>query len=329
MSRLENVTVQRLKGYIATHPKEEVYFLIDDSILEKTGKDMEFAGWYFDHSAGRYVWGYNIVSIMAVVGNLACKLSFRLYIKKNQATKEFPFKSKIELAKELVSFLKENNLRGTIVFDAWYGSDGFLNWLEENSWVYVTRLKSNRLVETVPGLKNVCSLRRSRRCCLNRFSARNRHYTTWQKTINLPKSGKQKLVVCRDEKSNEKHYIISNKPIAWRKILTAFNVRWQIETAYRDSKQELGLESFQVRSITGVIRAIFLSLLTQTIAAFALVHSVTTGVADTIGELCQAVRNGALFRLLKKAHSLAKKGYNYTASLRKIFSETFIKTAKL
>ncbi len=30
---------------------------IDDTIVEKSGRNMEAAGWIFDHSSGRSVWG--------------------------------------------------------------------------------------------------------------------------------------------------------------------------------------------------------------------------------------------------------------------------------
>ncbi len=33
---------------------------IDDTIVEKTGKNIEAAGWIFDHSVGRSVWGIHL-----------------------------------------------------------------------------------------------------------------------------------------------------------------------------------------------------------------------------------------------------------------------------
>lgn len=59
-------------------------------------------------------------------------------------------KSKIELAKELLSEAKKNGLSPAFVlFDSWYSATEVLNLIEQFEWKYIGGVKRNRLLDKV------------------------------------------------------------------------------------------------------------------------------------------------------------------------------------
>ncbi len=57
----EDLIFQGNVNLINTIEKDGI-FSIDDTIVEKTGKNIEAAGWIFDHSIGKTVWGIQITT---------------------------------------------------------------------------------------------------------------------------------------------------------------------------------------------------------------------------------------------------------------------------
>ncbi len=57
----EDLIFQENVNLINTTEKDGI-LAIDDTIVEKTGKNIEAAGWIFDHSIGKTVWGIQITT---------------------------------------------------------------------------------------------------------------------------------------------------------------------------------------------------------------------------------------------------------------------------
>ncbi len=58
--------------------------------------------------------------------------------------------SKLELALALLEWAKEAGFRPEgVLFDAWYAAKQVLEWLHDHGWSFVTRLRSNRVLEGV------------------------------------------------------------------------------------------------------------------------------------------------------------------------------------
>ena len=72
-NELNNKRLELLQTRKKTKWKPYGIVAIDDTILHKTGKDMEGADWFFDHSEGRIVLGHNIVTAHYMDGS--CILS--------------------------------------------------------------------------------------------------------------------------------------------------------------------------------------------------------------------------------------------------------------
>jgi hypothetical protein len=68
----------------------------------------------------------------------------------------------------------------------------------------------------------------------------------------MPKVGDVRLVVCRETEGF--HFYVSNRfDYSGRQVLLAYKVRHRIDEFYRDVKQNLRLEAYQMRSGRGAI----------------------------------------------------------------------------
>ena len=77
------------------------FFILDDTINKKTGLHMEEAGYHYDSSEGRAVWGHELVTTHYVNGKVEYPVRLDLYVKRETCLKEGrTFKTRIQLACE-------------------------------------------------------------------------------------------------------------------------------------------------------------------------------------------------------------------------------------
>ena len=68
-------------------PEGSISFLIiDDTVNKKTGLHMEDAGYRYDGSEGRAVWGHDLVTTHYVNGDVEHPVRLALYVKKETYT---------------------------------------------------------------------------------------------------------------------------------------------------------------------------------------------------------------------------------------------------
>jgi hypothetical protein len=113
----------------------------DDSTLDKPyAKAIELVGRHWSGKHRAVVQGINLVSLLWTDGDRHIPCDYRIYHDPKQATKNDHFRAMLRTARQ----------RGfqprCVVFDGWYGSRDNLKLLREFGWTWLTRLKSNRLV---------------------------------------------------------------------------------------------------------------------------------------------------------------------------------------
>jgi SRSO17 transposase len=159
-------------------------FIIDDTISHHVGKHMEGAGWHHDTKEGKPVWGHQLITSHYVKRWLSLPLDFRIYIKEEQAGESF--KTKLEFARELVEQAAKHGIPfSCVVFDTWYFSVDFVDFLEGLGKDWVTRCKSNRVV----------------------ISWRRRPISEWAR--DLPKRDFKRVVLEHKDGSKEVYYACS------------------------------------------------------------------------------------------------------------------------
>jgi putative transposase len=95
-----------------------------------------------DTSTGAWVFGLSLVVLAWTDGKRRIPLAFLLYFGEEE--------SKLELALALLEWAKAAGFRPEgVLFDAWYAAKQVLEWLHDHGWSFVTRLRSNRVLEGV------------------------------------------------------------------------------------------------------------------------------------------------------------------------------------
>lgn len=115
--------------------------VVDDSTLDKpyaSASELVRRHWSGKHHA--VVQGINLVSLLWTDGDRHIPCDYRIYDKADARTKNDHFGDMIRAA-----YARKFRPR-CVVFDGWYSSLENLKWIRNCGWVWLTRLKSNRLV---------------------------------------------------------------------------------------------------------------------------------------------------------------------------------------
>jgi len=270
------------------------WLAIDDTLTHKSGRKMDGVGIFWDHSEKRYVLAHNIVTAEFVnPRGDSHPLDFRLYLKEEQSRqKRIPFKTKIELAQELVEYAVRCGLeiQGAL-FDNWFASKDFIKFLQDKGLHWVTRLKSDRNIK----IKGRYVAIREFGATLPRQSFKkvqigDRTYRIFSKAVELKGVGQVRVLISYDneEFSGTPAYFATDR-IRWEgtRILKTYAKRWNIETFFKDSKQNLGLEDYQLRDLRGIKRHWYLIFLAYSLLVSGLfgTEKKPRGKSPTLGDL--------------------------------------------
>ncbi len=98
--------------------------VIYDTIVEKTVTNIEAAGWIYDHSSERTVWGIQFVTTIFSGKCGIYPISVQIFQRKEKLekeNKENQYKSKIDLQKSIIERCISSALYfSTVIADAWY-----------------------------------------------------------------------------------------------------------------------------------------------------------------------------------------------------------------
>lgn len=241
--------------------------IIDDTLIEKFGKLMEAAGKLKDHSQGRFLeYAHCLVGLCWVDHKkLRYPLRFKLYRKEEYCKQQGEeFKTKIELGIELLDWAVEQGIPfQTVVFDSWFSCKEMVEHIESLGKDWISMSKSNRRV-VVKGKSYNCKEYSETLAAdnLRETKVRKKKYNikSVQARFKSLKRGTEKirLVVSYEHKQEgggykKPVYLVSNrKDIRPERLLRAYQLRWDIETFFKDAKSHLGLGEYQMRKLNGI-----------------------------------------------------------------------------
>jgi len=154
------------------------------------------------------VWGHQLVTSHYVKQWLSLPLDFGIYIREDQAGENF--KTKLDFARELVERAVKHGIPfSCVVFDTWYFSVDFVDFLEGLGKDWVTRCKSNRII----------------------ISRGRRPISEWAK--NLPKKDFEQVVLEHSDGSKDVYYACSRIV-----RMEGFERRVRVVVSYSEEKFE-------------------------------------------------------------------------------------------
>ena len=188
------------------------------------------------------------------------------------------FRSKIQIAQELVTYAIEHDIPfRDVIFDSWYLGKGFLHFLHEKNLTWITEAKGTHLVSyrgkwvrTDELVKLIPSHKFDRTVALPNHDGKERSFriASFDTRLKFIK-GKVRCIVAvgtwdeRDEAGA--HVFLTNRlSVPPDEIIRRFTRRWRIEDVFKELKDFLSLDQYQVRSVKAVEHIWHLALVAHT-----------------------------------------------------------------
>ena len=319
---LEELKVRRIKRGV---------LVVDDTLNHKTGKHMEGVNVHFDHAEGRYALGHQLVTTHLVAGEFSIPIDFELY-QRNEGQQGF--RSKQELARTLIGrAVAEGFPFNCVVKDAWYFNRENAVFIESLGKDWVAACKANRLIQMPQGWTQLSAYIKT--VPKSEFKAFNVHtkegdrrFWVYARNVTMKEGWRVRIVASYDdEKMEGEPKLIATNRLDWdaKTILETYLKRWKIDSFYRDAKQELGLEDYELRKMRGLRRhwlMVFIAdaLLQFSSKASSLVEWMKTSL-ETVGSKCRYASMEVLKSFVDLVVKLAQKAKTTDQILRYTVSD--------
>ena len=240
--------------------------ILDDTQTLKRAKKMDAVGKLYHHASGQYGCGHTILKACLYYRGVTIPWSSWLYVKKDHVAKlKLPFAKLTELAAKAVRQANlPENLRVTVLFDAYYLCPTVVQAVRDRGWHYIGVGKSNRRLE-VKGQWHRLSrygpnvLRRSGQWVKITGLKTTHCYRVGERVGRLRKLGEVKVVFSRRRGDPKPIALVTDdlsRPA--RKVVADYLRRWSIELLIKDEKQHLGLGAYRVLRYRSVVRHLHL-----------------------------------------------------------------------
>lgn len=266
--------------------------IIDDTVLNKTGKKMEFMGKVFNHTTHIYCLGYKLLTLCFWNGKTTLPLDFSIHCEsgkkgnrgmtnkdldaqyskqrslesKNADRIKEVTESKLDVAIKMIKEALKLPISPTYVLaDSWFICSKFITELTKQTKAkkkvlnIVGMMKTNRKLQ-VEG-KTVMANK------LPKIKQRKIKYSRKLKSHYI----KQKAVYdgsiimaywVKPKGQNEWKLIIStDMSLSFIKVMEIYAIRWSIEVFFKDSKQNLGLNKCQSIDFNAHIASVTISFI--------------------------------------------------------------------
>lgn len=223
------------------------YLICDDSVLDHPyGKEIGLAKWQYSGTHHDVVFGIGLTTLLWTGGKDADEhipVDFRIYAKEEDGN------TKNDHFREMLTTAENRGFNpNKVLMDGFYASLGNLKLIREYGWIFVTRLKSNRLVSTAPGKEN-------------RHPLKDIEIPEEGLVLHLKGFGMVKVFLIDFQNGNKEYIGTNDLTLSLKDAREAAAQRWKIEEYHRGLKQTVGIEMCQSRTKRAQRTHIFCSIL--------------------------------------------------------------------
>jgi len=296
------------------HDRKGGILSLDDTLIEKTGKEMDGVGYLYDTVQKKNILCHDIVSTFYRSSTEQLPLYFEPYVKKEIAdTTGLWFRTKIQIALDLLRQSLAQVTPSAIVFDEWYMSQEITEFINNRGLTWVSQAKTNRCIQIGEAWIGLATYARTLPAKaftrVNTEVDKKRFKWFYETTVVMKKVGVVKLVVLKQRKNSKKHtFLVSNTTsLSGMKILEYYKKRWAIEVFHRDCKQHLGLGEYQIRKLDCVVIHLHLVFLAYTLLKNVRSNPVLAAIVagtKSIGAACQRLKRWVFERLKGKVYPI-------------------------
>jgi SRSO17 transposase len=233
-------------------------------------KKMEGLGMHHSTTEDQRVRGHSLVESLYVVMGRRCTLAPHLYRQQSVCEVEgVPFASKIELMETTIRTCEP--IAGTVthvLLDSWYSAKRLWRAARERKFLITTGIKSNRwLAVADPSAPKGWKWQRLSEYTAQ-LSASDYIEVPWPKgektvyvhtvTTQVRSLYRCQIVIVRQSLdapvSQARSWASSDVEASPQTLLSHIATRWDIEVLFGDSKEELGLDQYQLMSAKAIVR---------------------------------------------------------------------------
>jgi SRSO17 transposase len=240
----------------------DLFLIIDETQTLKRAKKMAAVGTLFHHATGRYGIGHTLLKVCLYYRGVTIPWASWIYVKREQAPLlSVPFAKLTEMAAEAIrAAALPQELRVTVLFDAYYLCPTVVQACQKQGWHYIGVGKSNRWF-TVGSVKHKLGkygrnvLHKHGRWYTIRGLRKTKMYCLAERTGFVKGLGTVKVVFSRRRGEKDSVALITDDLTASMKAIVArYLKRWAIEMLIKDEKQHLGLGDYRVLRYRAVAR---------------------------------------------------------------------------
>ncbi len=251
--------------------KKPIYFIIDDTISEKTKPSskavntIEKCSFHNSHLKRATVYGHQILVSLLSCDGLVLPYSIEIYNKETM--------SKIKMAQKLVRSLPKPVNKGYVLCDSWYSCKAIFDSSLEAGYSYIGALKTNRVIDP-EGYKRLGIKLHKYATTLNKedfdlVTVKKQEYYIYNYVGDLKDRKNVSIILSYPKESFQqegalKTFISLDTSLKAFDILIQYTDRWAIEPFFRDCKSYLGLDGYQVRSEKSIHRYLIIMIINYT-----------------------------------------------------------------
>lgn len=289
---------------IEQYPVEDRYFVIDDTVIPKRGRDIQNVSFIYDHNLGRSVLGFCVVTLGLFTGQNFYPVDFAYRFGKKrhpnspdekigdprsisgQRSYEAKHKTKLELSLKMIQSAFDHGIRaGYVLFDSWYGWPVFINAIRKISddLHVICRLKDSKVLYEYNGRKyRLSDLYQKMKSGLKKDSRTG--LLLRRVTVKLSGSDDKVVIVFskgyhepeddsvkgKKKKKDPKWvaFLSTNTRLHASTIIKKYTKRWTVEVFFKETKQLLGLGKDQSNDFNSQVFATTLSFLRYNLLNF-------------------------------------------------------------
>ena len=274
----ENLLKRSLKAYIveliwnkSRESKKPIYFIVDDTISEKTKPSskainpIEKCSFHNSHLKGKTVYGHQILVSLLSCDGLVLPYSIDIYDKESM--------SKIKLTENLIETLPKPEHKGYILADSWYSCKDIFNASKKAGYSYIGALKTNRVIFPKGHERLGIKLHKFAEILniedFDLVTVKEKQYYIYNYVGNLKDRKNVSIVLSYPKDAFQKDkalktFISIDSLIKPLELLIQYTDRWAIEPFFKDCKTYLGLDGYQVRSERSINRYLTIMLINYT-----------------------------------------------------------------
>lgn len=307
-------------------------FIVDPTMLHKTGRHMEKANYHYSGMTKKEEWGHFFVNSYFTDGKNEFPICGDFYLRKEDADEQYNFKTVREIALEQLDYALKKLPIWLFIADAGLYADFLIKDIRCRGLNYILGTK----------ITNNISINREKRISIaqyldtltdndfKRYVIDGEVYALHTVEVSERGVGREKLIVTYKygDEENVRLYVTNLLQHSDGTLIKSLLQRWKIETWHRDAKQHLGLEDYQVRNFSAMQKvacAVFVAYTQIILMKDDAILKPLKRLIQTIGEGCRFVRLLAL-----KGTSWLKKKAKNIVELAEILNKwVFVKNAKV